>query len=356
MLQADLRSPWTPPIQEVGGNGRLVINWVMAPPGPHSGGHTTTFRLIRHLQDQGHTSRVYFYDVYGGDLAYYSDLLRREYANVEVASVFDGMQDADAVFATCWESAYPVFNARCAGKRFYLVQDFEPWFYPAGSSATLAENTYKMGFHAITAGRWLSSLLASRYGMGADHFDFGCDTEIYRLQRRQPRDGIVFYARPKTARRAFELGLLTLELFAQEHPDITIHMYGDSVPNIGAFGFAFVDHGLVSPEELNTIYNRCFAGLSLSMSNVSLVPHEMLAAGCIPVVNDADHNRVVLDNSYVRYAPASPHHLADALGDLVEDPDFDSLAASASASVQGSSWAQAGEAVERTLLRELGRS
>ncbi len=171
-----------------------------------------------------------------------------------------------------------------------------------------------------------------------------------------PRDGIVFYARPKTARRAFELGLLTLELFAQEHPDITIHMYGDSVPNIGAFGFAFVDHGLVSPEELNTIYNRCFAGLSLSMSNVSLVPHEMLAAGCIPVVNDADHNRVVLDNSYVRYAPASPHHLADALGDLVEDPDFDSLAASASASVQGSSWAQAGEAVERTLLRELGRS
>ncbi len=186
VLQADLRSPWTPPIQEVGGNGRLVINWVMAPPGPHSGGHTTTFRLIRHLQDQGHTSRVYFYDVYGGDLAYYSDLLRREYANVEVASVFDGMQDADAVFATCWESAYPVFNARCAGKRFYLVQDFEPWFYPAGSSATLAENTYKMGFHAITAGRWLSSLLASRYGMGADHFDFGCDTEIYRLQRRQP--------------------------------------------------------------------------------------------------------------------------------------------------------------------------
>ena len=48
----------------------------------------------------------------------------------------------------------------------------------------------------------------------------------------------------------------------------------------------------------------------LSATNVSLVPHEMLAAGCIPVVNDAEHNRMVLDNAHVAYAPATPFELA----------------------------------------------
>jgi hypothetical protein len=35
-------------------------------------------------------------------------------------------------------------------------------------------------------------------------------------------------------------------------------------------------------------------GLVLSATNMSLVPYEMLAACCIPVVNDAEHNRCVL--------------------------------------------------------------
>lgn len=355
VLDADLSNPWSPPMRTRRDGDPMLINWVMPPPGEHSGGHTTAFRLIRHLEAQGHTSRIYFYDVYGGDLRYYRDLLRRSYAEVEVASVFDGMPDADAVFATCWESAYAVFNARCAGKRFYLVQDFEPWFYPASATAALAENSYRMGFHAITAGRWLSSLLSSEYGMAADHFDFGCDTDVYTLQDVS-RNGIVFYARPDTPRRAFELGLLALELFSRQHPDVEIHMYGDSVADLGPLQFTYVDHGLVSPGELNSIYNRCFAGLSLSMTNVSLVPHEMLAAGCIPIVNEAEHNRVVLANAHVRYVDASPHALAKALSDVVTDPNYDAIARAASASVQATSWDGAGHAIERVLLREVGGS
>lgn len=64
---------------------------------------------------------------------------------------------------------------------------------------------------------------------------------------------------------------------------------------VGPTPFRCVDHGLASPTELNAIYNCCFAGLSLSLTNVSLVPLEMLAAGCIAVVNDAAHNRIVLE-------------------------------------------------------------
>src|SRR6202012_4909998 len=82
--------------------------------------------------------------------------------------------------------------------------------------------------------------------------------------------------------------------------------------------FAATDHQLQTPEQLNALYNRCVAGLVLSATNVSLVPHEMLAAGCIPVVNDVEHNRIFLDNDHVAYAPATPFELAGKLCELVD--------------------------------------
>ena len=213
----------------------------------------------------------------------------------------------------------------------------------------LADNTYRMNFHAITAGRFLAEKLSREYGMAADAFDFGCDTERYHLLGEESaRDGIVFYARPEAPRRAFELGIMALQLFAERRRDVTIHFYGN---RIGKLPFRFIDHGLLPPEDLNRIYNRCFAGLSLSMTNVSLVPHEMLSAGCIPVVNDAEQNRVVLDNPFVRYVPPTPHALAAALDEVVATKDFAALAASASASVSSASWEAAGAVVQQCIRR-----
>ncbi len=344
------RKPVTvPPIPT---DGSLTVNWVSTPPAPGSGGHTTMFRLIQHLESLGHDCRLYLYDVYGSRAVDHEPVIRSAYPGFRgrILDVTDGMADAHAVFASAWMTAYPAFNDPCAGKRFYLVQDYEPWFFPVGGLSALAENTYRMGFHGFTAGRFLAEKLRSDHNMPADWFDFGCDADRYHVQTNTKRDGIVFYARRQAPRRAIEIGLLALEIFAERHPDIAIHTYGEK---IGGIGPRHVDHGLVSPDQLNDIYNRCYAGLSLSMTNVSLVPHEMLAAGCLPVVNDAPHNRVVLDNDHVRYAPATPHDLARALSDVVTEPDFAQLAQAASASVSSRSWDAAGHELEKVLRREL---
>jgi O-antigen biosynthesis protein len=87
---------------------------------------------------------------------------------------------------------------------------------------------------------------------------------------------------------------------------------------------------------------------------VSLVPHEMLAAGCIPVVNDAPHNRVVLDNPFVRYAPLNPPALAAELETVVTLDDFDSVSSAAAASVHSITWDDAGAAVDAIFRRALG--
>jgi hypothetical protein len=354
ILAADLSSPHAWPLLSLERDMPIVVNWVTTPPALGSGGHTTMFRLIEHLERAGHQCRVYIYDVYGGDAFYFSSLVKELFPRFKgpVADVMNGMADAHGVVATSWQTAYPVFNDHCAGKRFYLVQDFEPWFYPAGGQNVLAENTYRMGFQAITAGRFLAGKLKSEYGMAADAFEFGCDTERYHLLKRGPRDGIVFYAKPDSPRRAFEVGVMALQLFAKRHPDRTIHLYGSG---IGHLPFRFIDHGVLRPDRLNQVYNRCFAGLSLSMTNASLVPHEMLSAGCIPVVNEAKHNHIVLDNPFVRYAEPTPHSLADALHAVVSIEDFDAHAASASASVSSMSWDAAGTMMEQCLRRNLAQ-
>jgi glycosyltransferase involved in cell wall biosynthesis len=78
----------------------------------------------------------------------------------------------------------------------------------------------------------------------------------------------------------------------------------------------------------------------------------MLAAGCIPVMNDAEHNRVVLQNDHVAYAPPTPAALADALGAIVAaaPAEREERARAAAASVDSISWETSADQFERALL------
>ncbi len=353
-MAVNLSRPFLPAIPAIVPGQPLIANWVTTPPSPGSGGHTTLFRIIRYLEAHGYRNRVYFYDVYGGDHQYYESVVRSYYNfHGPVANIDSGMEDAHIVVATGWPTAYPVFNSRCTGKRFYFVQDFEPYFYPVGDTSALAETTYRMGFHGISIGRCFADKLRTEFGMTVETFRYGCDISQYRRSPISSRSGIVFYARRESARRGFELGLMTLEVFAARNPGIEIHIYGDK---LGRLRFPFIDHGRVTPEQLNGIYNRCFAGLSLSFTNVSLVALEMLAAGCIPVVNDTVQVRTDLDNAFVYYAPPYPQALAAQLESVVTTHDFESLSAAAAASVHTTTWDEAGATVDAILRRALRAS
>jgi glycosyltransferase involved in cell wall biosynthesis len=351
VIAADLSRPFLPPIPKITHGQPLNVNWVIVPQGAGAGGATTVFRIIRYLEAHGHSNRVYFYNVFRADHRYYESIIRDFYGfHGPVVSLDEEMEEAHAVVATSWPTAYPVFNSRCSGKRFYFVQDFEPYFYPSGALSVLAENTYRMGFHAITIGDCFSQKLRNEFGMPVDSFEYGCDTSRYCCLPGVRRTGVVFYARPEAPRRGVELGLMALEVFANRCPGIDIHLYGTKM---GKQPFRCVDHGRVSPEKLNHLYNRCFAGLSLSMTNVTLVAYEMLAAGCIPVVNDTINIRTDLKNHFVRYALPEPHALASELEAVVLRQDFESLSRAAAKSVRSVKWDDAGSAVDAILRRAL---
>ncbi len=335
----------------------LDVALVCGPAGEGSGGHTTIFRMLGGLERRGHRCTVYIYDRHGWEIEQHRRRVRKwwPWLKADVRDLADGIDDAHILFATSWETAYPVLASPAQGRRCYFVQDFEPRFYPAGSLALLAEETYRFGFQGVTAGRWLAEVLRRDYGMPADHFDFGCDLEHYAIQPDSVHTDICYFCRPSTPRRAHELAVPALQMFAARHPEVTIHTYGESAPDLP---FATVDHGLTTPAELGRLYNRCAAGLVLSASNVSLVPYEMLAAGCVPVMNDAEHNRVVLQNDHVAYARPTPAALADALGQIVAAPaaEREARARAAAASVDSISWETSADQFERILLEAVAAS
>jgi hypothetical protein len=82
----------------------------------------------------------------------------------------------------------------------------------------------------------------------------------------------------------------------------------------------------------------------------------MLAAGCIPVVNDTVQVRTDLDNAFVYYAAPYPQALAAQLESVVTTHDFGSLSSAATASVRTTTWDEAGATVDTILLRALQES
>jgi glycosyltransferase involved in cell wall biosynthesis len=297
------------------------ITWVIPPMGPISGGHLDIFRTIEYLESQGHHVQIHFYDpLETSSLAAVRENLPN-YGAIKAELFYnqtDSIADCDAIFATNWHTAYPVFNYKGSAKKYYFVQDFEPYFDAVGSYSTFAENTYRFGFRGLTLGRWLSEKLSAEYGMKCDYFEQGVNPAHYNLTNpRGARKRILFYARPVTPRRGFELGVAALEIFHKQHPDYVIVFAGwDITPY--EVPFPYVNKGILSgAEPLNELYNSCAAGMVLSLTNMSLLPLEMMAAGCSPIVNDAPQTTKVSYNKHIRYAAAQPSTLAQALHEAV---------------------------------------
>ena len=273
----------------------IVVSWVIPPLGPGSGGHLDIFRAIDLLSGMGLKHRVY---IYGGNEGVPSSDLKKtvqedygiDLGQNEIYANVRKMRYTDAIVATSWITAYIVRNFDNAVSKFYFVQDFEPYFYPMGSEYCFAENTYKFGFRGITAGDWLAQKLREEYGMETQAFSFSYERELYHPgEKKDDVNRVFFYARPYTERRAFEMGVLALEKLAEEIPDLEVIFAGQKL--IGyEFKFQYKDMGIMRLDELSDMYAQCDLCLVLSMTNLSLLPMEIMASNSVVVSNRGPNN------------------------------------------------------------------
>jgi hypothetical protein len=176
-----------PPNRGRPGGGSLTLNWLITEPFPGSGGHLGIFRMVKHLVEFGHECHLYIIPVnnmHSFNAAQLREWIDRTFfpTGAYYHRWTGQVLPADATFATYWKTVPTALKLPEAGRLYYLVQDFEPFFYAVGSEYLQCENTYRAGVHCIALGAWLGRLMRERYHATADHFDFAVETEIYRPQ------------------------------------------------------------------------------------------------------------------------------------------------------------------------------
>jgi glycosyltransferase involved in cell wall biosynthesis len=338
---------------------RLAINWLIPEPFAGAGGDLGIFRIIRYLTEFGHDCQVYV--VPHRAMAGFSTEQIRAYVRQHFGETpapyhrWNGhIENADCTFATFWPTVENLTGLLKGGRRYYLVQDFEPSFYPGDLHYRhRAANTYRAGLHCLTLGPWLAKLLRARYGATADHFDFAVDTAVYspRPVVQSANRRVCFYARPETPRRGFELGLEALRLLRARLPKVEIVFYGTA--NLQPQpAFSFVDRGLLSQEELATLFSSCDVGLVLSLSNPSFVPLEMMACRCAVVEIASDRLEGIATHGEDAWlAEPNPNAIAESITRLIEDPPLRGrLIENAYQRVRGMDWRHSVRQIETVLL------
>jgi len=336
------------------------INWLSPSFGIGSGGHLNIFRFCAMLEKVGWNCRIVIVGDHSWKSAEEARLTVVKHFVPIKAAFYLGAQTMPAAqvgIATAWDTAYTLDAWQSCEVKAYFVQDFEPWFFSQSSLAMFAEHTYRMGFLGLTAGDWLAKELSDRYGMQTIPFRFSYDHNHYFWRGDlSPKRRILFYARPPTPRRGFELGLFALEEVKAACPDVEIVMAGWDISGYEV-SFAYKNEGTVAVEDLPALYNTCDIALVISLSNLSLLPLELAACGCVVVSNAAESVSWGLPEDMAELAPPTPSALAGACIKLLRDEDYRRRKMKKGLEiVQETSWTREGEKVDRALRDALQES
>jgi O-antigen biosynthesis protein len=230
---------------------------------------------------------------------------------------------SDAAVATLWTTAYSLLKFRNTRRKFYFIQDYEPLFYPAGSTSALVEATYGFGFLGICNTVSLRDLYVAQGGR-AEYFDPCIDPSTFYLGEgrdgRKPR--LLFcYARPGHARNCFELLMAALGIVkTRMRDDVTIVTAGaDWRPEAYGLEGVIRNLGLLGYRETGALYRACDAGLvAMETRHPSYLPLEMMACGCAVVTNrNPSTGWLLRDRENCLVSEAGPSAMAEALEEVL---------------------------------------
>jgi O-antigen biosynthesis protein len=235
------------------------------------------------------------------DLDHPAQILPAKYRSGHSLPVTSG----DVFLATQWVTAYLAQRAVLAqsalygtplNRLCYLVQDYEPGFYPFSSEYTLCESTYRAALPQVVV--FNSSFLRDYFKEQkiSFHREFCFEPRLNARLKAQLASGptapkkrqILIYGRPSTPRNAFPLLVEGLRRWAgpkwsgwqvfsagEKHPDIAL---GD--------GITLSSVGKLSLDQYARLLQETAVGVSLMISpHPSYPPLEMAHFGALTVSN-----------------------------------------------------------------------
>lgn len=261
----------------------------------YSGGQTSLLRLGTELSKLGHEVGYVVYkpqsqsDMEECASSNLSGYQGRMYTNKQLASL-----KADIVIASSWDTV--AFAKKIPGYKMYFIQDYEPYFFSFGELFLMAKKTYEQGLHMVTLGDWNKEMIEKNCVpvSSVESVDFPYESREYPYHKRNydsysgKREFILavylkYYGKRLPNITQYMLKQLK-EKFLQDGIKLRILYYGEDK----SFQTEAGDNlGMLSKKELLSLYKKADFGLVASMSNVSLVPYEMLATG-LPLIEFAD--------------------------------------------------------------------
>jgi O-antigen biosynthesis protein len=241
----------------------------------------------------------------------------------------DELPPTDIAVCSLWSSAYALARYNATGAKFYMVQDFEPSFYPAGTAYALAEATYRLGYAGLVNTPGLADVYAA-YGNPTISFVPAVDFAVPDLPKPSAQGQpvqIVLYGRPSTDRNAFELiAVACRQLKARYGDRIRIVSAGEDY-DPAAFGLEGVleNVGLLRDlHSVRTLYAESDVGICFMLSkHPSYQPFEYLAARMAPVCNaNAATGWLLRDGENCLITEPFPSCVAEAVGRLVDDSEL----------------------------------
>ncbi|MFM8283927.1 MAG: glycosyltransferase [Planctomycetaceae bacterium] len=338
--RADLAEPQQHPERVGRGPGAGWCNWFLPTfDHPYYGGVMTILRCADYLtRSRGLRQRFLICGPCDGEAllgriaAVFPGLGTARVVPLDCAEAITAIPAADYSFATLWTTAYVLHKVRNTGLKFYFIQDWEPLFYPAGSTSAQAELTYDFGFYGIANTRPLRRFYENEHGGTAVHFTPQIDPAVFHGHPLRAAGGpkrLFFYGRPGHPRNGFELAAVALtELKARLGDRVQILCAG-APWDAGDYGLGGVieNLGLLDYRATADLYRSCHVGFVMMMTrHPSYLPFEFMACGGLLVSNDNPANRWLLrDGENCLLSPPSAPAIAERLTEAVER--FDDLLA-----------------------------
>jgi len=348
----------------------LRVHFVIPDFSKGGGGHMTIFRMIRHLEEKGHTVCIWVINPLRSnhsadlreDVVKYFQPVRAKVLPLDSSFHY---ASGDCIVATSWQTVDYVKNSKGFRSHYYFIQDYEPYFYARGTSAVLAEQTYQYDLACICASPWLDQLMKEKFQRWSRFLWLAYDHNIYKTSEdqitekylKQDLDAqtvhIAVYARTHTERRCVELALESLEQLAKLTSNFVVHFFGDDNLDISP-SYKAVNYGILDHEQLSALYQFCTIGLSFSATNYSLLPQEMMAVG-LPVFDlDVESTRAIYPKNVIQLMEPSPQAIASTLHQYCRDPKrLLQQALCAFEWVVQFSWDRAGDDFEKALIERL---
>ncbi|HEX2700602.1 MAG TPA: glycosyltransferase [Acidimicrobiales bacterium] len=316
-----------------------TVNWFIPElDSPFYGGINTAFRIADHLaREHGVVNR---FVVWGrGPERFVRSAINAAFPAIAGSPIvfhdtwlpesFEAIPEADVSIATLWLTAYQLTRFQGTRRKFYLIQDFEPVFYPAGTMYALAEETYRLGLYGLCNTEVLQRVYEHEYGGTGHHFLPAVDPTVFhaegRAERRDDEPVTVFvYARAGHWRNCWELMSVALQELKERLGDgVRIVAAGSwATPEGGDLDTVVKHVGLLDYRATGPLYRTCDVGLALTVSkHPSYLPLELMACG-VPVVafDSPDFSWLLRDEENCLLVERTVDGVADALERLVLDP------------------------------------